>query len=80
MMIVASGHIAEEIFIDPRLNRKLVHSLNFSDKIEQTFFISTCQLAREKNVLSKIPGIEEKFYAIQNPLSTRIRRFFRRYK
>lgn len=80
MMIVASGRIAEEIFINPTLNRKLVHSLNFSNKIEQTFFISACQFAREKNVLSKIPGLEEKFYAIQNPLSSRIRRFFKRYK
>lgn len=78
MFVVATGHVPRDLFINPMLSKKLVYSLDFSCKIERTFFMSTCQLAREKKVLSVIPGLEQKLYSIQNPILTRVKKFYRR--
>lgn len=77
IMMAASSGTVPDVFLEPALTRKFVNSLDLSIPIERTFFITSYQAARANGTLSAIPGMEERFESLRNPLAVRIRRLFR---
>lgn len=59
------------------LHGAAVGSLDLSSAIERAFFISSCQAARANGTLAAIPGMEERFESLRNPLAARIKRLLR---
>ena len=76
-MMVASSGTVPDVFLEPALTRKFVHSLDLSIAIERAFFISSCQAARANGTLAAIPGMEERFESLRNPLAASIKRLLR---